>query len=72
MAHGYECDRCGQFVEQGRGLTTPEGPPETVAVNPPTESRDEYRLNEYTLCERCRSELVSWIEDVDLGRSDDK
>jgi hypothetical protein len=63
MPDGYKCDRCSEFVETGRyKMDSPNGPPRRVAVHPQTDSDKEFSLNDYTLCPRCRDELVNWVE----------
>jgi hypothetical protein len=68
MPHGYECDRCETFQEVEQfAKATPDGRAERVTIHPPTESDSTYSVNDYTLCERCRAELINEIESFDLG-----
>ena len=68
MPYGFECDRCGTFKEVEKfGKATPEGKVEQVVIHPPVDSDDSFAVNEYTLCERCRAELINEIESCNLS-----
>lgn len=64
MPHGYTCDRCETFVEQGRfGSEMYDGQAiERVSVCPPVDDEKEFAQNDYTLCDDCRAALVNWVE----------
>lgn len=66
MPHGYECDRCGEFVKQnGMVEAHPDlgGSLEEVRIDDPNQDSDSGRdINEYTLCEPCRGTLIAVIE----------
>jgi hypothetical protein len=64
MPHGYTCDRCETFVEQGDfGSELYDGQAiERVSVRPPIDDGEDFEQNDYTLCDDCRKALVKWVD----------
>jgi len=71
MPNGYRCDRCSEFVSFGDGpfdsptIHGPEGQEahhiNAIMDDEQVEKTDHERFH-WTLCPRCRRELVNWVE----------